>query len=200
MAQLALLHRTDPTFDPALPSLRRIALGEGAWVDHAPSWIEGSTTLFEHLRDGTTWHASRRRMYDRVVDVPRLTAGLPSDGPGHPILEAIAAVLSRRYEAELSRIGLALYRDGDDSVAFHRDKVLCDRHEAIVAILSLGATRPFALRPHHARGRSIVLRPGWGDLLVMGGTCQRLFEHGVPKVKHAAPRISVMFRDPAVTR
>jgi alkylated DNA repair dioxygenase AlkB len=132
-------------------------------------------------------------MYDRRVDVPRLRAVIPDEGIPDPLVEQLGHALSRRYDCDLGVISMALYRHGQDSVAFHADKVLKDQEEAIIAIVVLGEPRPFQLRPKGG-GRSMTFKPGWGDLLVMGGRCQRAFEHGVPKVSHAGPRMAVMFR------
>jgi len=132
-------------------------------------------------------------MYERVVEVPRLTAGIPEDGPGHFILPRAALALDRRYGVRFDRWGAALYRSGTDSVAFHRDKHVRDRDRAMIAIVSVGAPRKFLLRPKGG-GKSVALRCGWGDLVVMGGACQRDWEHGVPKQKLADPRISIQFR------
>ncbi len=132
-------------------------------------------------------------MYDRVVDVPRLVATVPDDGPGHQILHEIAAILGARYGRPLPSISLAAYRDGRDSVAFHGDRLGRETDDAIVAILSLGAPRRFLLRPSRG-GSSRPFDLGRGDLLVMGGTCQRTWQHGVPKVAGAGLRISVQFR------
>lgn len=194
-AQLCLLDRAAriPSFDGGFAGLRRRDLGAEAWIDYAQRWLSAHQSMFEILSATTRWHGNRRHMYERVVEVPRLTASLPTDGPGHALILEAATALQRRYGVPFDRIGLALYRDGRDSVAWHGDKVLRDRHDAHVAIVSIGAPRPFRLRPK-VGGSSIVLRPGWGDLLVMGGSCQRTWEHCVPKTREAGPRISIMFR------
>ena len=132
-------------------------------------------------------------MYERVVDVPRLTAELPADGPGHPLLERAADALSRRYNLALCHISLAYYRDGRDSVAWHGDRLGRLVDDTVVAILSLGEPRRFLMRPA-AGGASRAFNLGWGDLLVMGGSCQRTWQHAVPKTALAGPRISVQFR------
>jgi alkylated DNA repair dioxygenase AlkB len=132
-------------------------------------------------------------MYERVVDVPRLVAELPEDGPGHPILERAAEVLSSHYGLPLPRISLADYRDGRDSVAWHGDRLGRLIDDTVVAILSLGEPRRFLLRPV-AGGPSRAFELGWGDLLVMGGSCQRTWQHAVPKAAQAGPRMSVQFR------
>jgi alkylated DNA repair dioxygenase AlkB len=136
-------------------------------------------------------------MYDRVVDVPRLVATYPADGRGHPLVPRMAEALTARYGRPLLRASLAAYRSGRDSVAFHGDRLGEARDDAIVAIVALGSRRRFLLRPAGG-GRSRAFESGGGDLLVMGGTCQRAWEHGVPKVAHAGLRISVQFRSAPV--
>lgn len=191
--QLALFGRDAPHFDEALADLRRIELGAGAWLDLLPGCVAGHQRLFEELEQGTRFRQERREMYQKMVDVPRLYAVLPDDGPGHPIVESMQRALSARYAQAFTRVSLALYRDGRDSVAWHGDYVARNMDTAIVATLSLGAPRRFMLRPTGG-GRSLIFTLGSGDLLIMGGTCQRTFQHCVPKLARAAPRMAVMFR------
>ena len=132
-------------------------------------------------------------MTDERFEVPRLIASLPADGPGHPILETIRLVLNARYGTVFTNLSLGYYRDGRDSVAWHGDTTARDLPEAVVATVSLGAPRRFLLRPKEG-GPSLALLLGWGDLLVMGGACQRRWRHAVPKVAAAGPRIAVMYR------
>jgi alkylated DNA repair dioxygenase AlkB len=183
-----------PTFDPRFTGLRRIELSPGAWIDHVAQWLRGDALVFESLRTSIRWHEDERKMYDRIVDVPRLTAILPEDGEDPSILRDIAAALSARYAECFDRISLAYYRDGRDSVAWHGDRVLRDRQgDSLVATVSVGEPRRFLLRPTGG-GRSIAFSCGWGDLLVMGGSCQRTWQHSVPKAAQAGPRMSIMFR------
>jgi alkylated DNA repair dioxygenase AlkB len=86
-----------------------------------------------------------------------------------------------------------LYRDGRDSVAWHRDRIAKEIEDPIVVLVSLGEPRRFLVRPHGG-GRSRAFRLGRGDLLVTGGRFQREWEHSVPKVAKAGPRISIAFR------
>jgi alkylated DNA repair dioxygenase AlkB len=191
--QACLFDPREPRFAWDLSRCARIPLDRGAWLDHAPGWIEGDGALLDILWATTRWQSQRRRMYERIVDVPRLVATLPDDGPGHPILHEAATALSARYGRPLLAISLAAYRDGRDSVAFHGDRLGAERADAIVAILSLGFARRFLLRRSGGGpSRSFNLRGG--DLLVMGGTCQLTWEHAVPKTAHAGLRISVQFR------
>jgi alkylated DNA repair dioxygenase AlkB len=190
--QPTLLDSVEPAFDPSLRGAARRFLGDGAWLDLVPSWVSGAASLFDRVHDAGPWASSERPMYDRIVAVPRLHTGIWADPPAE--LRAMAAALSARYGCELGSVSANLYRDGHDSVAWHGDRIGKIKSETVVAILSLGEPRRFLLRPAGG-GRSIQLEPASGDLLVMGGTCQRTWQHCVPKRAHAGPRISVMFRE-----
>ncbi len=177
-------------------------LGDGAWVDLRRGWICGADLLFERLRDEAPWRAERRPMYDKVVDVPRLLCFYEEgDTLPHPALTQAKQSLSAHYRAELGEdfatVGLCLYRDGRDSVAWHGDRIgRGNTEDTMVAIIVLGAPRPLLLRPREHIGRSGVrLDLAHGDLIVMGGSCQRTWEHAVPKTARAVgPRVSVQLR------
>jgi alkylated DNA repair dioxygenase AlkB len=190
--QLDLFSAPRATFDAAFSSMRRIELAQGAWVDHQVGWVAGHDALFDELRASVSWRTETMKMYDRVVDVPRLVGGL-REGERPPLVEAMRLALSARYGEEFVRTSVALYRDGKDSVAFHGDTTARNMLQAIVATVSLGAPRRFLMKPADG-GRSIPFALGGGDLLVMGGTAQRTWRHGIPKVAHAGPRIALMFR------
>ncbi len=200
--QATLFGHDEPRFDETFAGMRRTELGDGAWLDYLPAWLEGHATLFDAIASGTSWRREQRKMYDRVVDVPRSFAVLPDGGASHPLLARMATALSRRYQTEFVRVSVALYRDGSDSVAWHGDYVARNMDQALVATVSVGAPRRFLMRPKSggpwstpgAARRSRSMDLGWGDLLVMGGTCQRTWQHCVPKVKRADPRIAIMFR------
>jgi alkylated DNA repair dioxygenase AlkB len=181
--------------DTSFRRLRRHTLAEGAWVDVAPAWVRGADVLFAQLLERTPWAGHEVRMYERVLPEPRLTHRWRLDqGPSPPVLlQRMARLLSRRYGVEFTQVGANLYRDGADSVAWHGDRVARELPEAVVALVSLGAIRPFRLRPTGG-GPSVGFLPGPGDLLVMGGSCQRTWQHSVPKTPSSAPRISVQFR------
>lgn len=180
--------------------LSRTQLTRGAWVDVRPGWLAAGDELFTLLAGAVPWHAERRTMYDSVVDVPRLTKFYAANEPlPHSILIEAREALSRHYSDELGEpfvtAGMCLYRDGRDSVAWHGDRIGRSRDsDTMVAILSLGSRRTLALRPRHG-GRSLRFPLGHGDLVVMGGSCQRTWDHSVPKTSEAVgPRISVQFR------
>ncbi|HEX6245788.1 MAG TPA: alpha-ketoglutarate-dependent dioxygenase AlkB [Polyangiales bacterium] len=191
--QLPLFGR-DPGADelPSFDGLRRIQLDASSWIDYCGNFVAQHAALFDRVRATLRFRSERRTMYEREVDVPRLFTSLPEDGPVPPLLAAVEAALAERYQASFERIGVALYRSGDDSVAFHRDHMPRDR-TTLVAILSLGTPRKLLVRPHGG-GASRAFRLGWGDLFVMGGMCQAHWEHGIPKQASAAPRMSCVFR------
>jgi alkylated DNA repair dioxygenase AlkB len=191
--QQSLFGGGEPTIDETLAHVRRVPLADGAWIEHQAGWLKGQQALMEVLAANTRWHQQQREMYEKTVVVPRLVASLPEDGPGHPLLEAMRRALSARHGTVFERTGLALYRDGNDSVAWHGDYVARELPEAVVATVSLGEPRRFLLRPA-AGGASLGFTLGWGDLIVMGGTCQRTWRHSIPKVASAAPRMVVVFR------
>lgn len=185
-----------PAFDATFSGLRRTALRDGAWFDYARGWLSSHQSVLRMLAESVRWHHEQREMYERMVHVPRLYAVLPRDGDVSPLIAEMQQALSARYGELFSRISLGYYRDGNDSVAWHGDYVARRLPEALVATVSLGAPRRFLLRPKGGGSSisSISLSLGEGDLLVMGGSCQRTWEHCVPKVRHAGPRIALMFR------
>lgn len=194
--QGSLLDGDEPSFDPGFAQIGRRPLERGAWVDHAQGWLRGSDQLFAKLIEHAPWDQRIARMYGELITEPRLTAPWKvADVPDElGILRDLAAALSERYDVAFTSVGCNLYRTGADSVAWHGDRVARERHAATIAIVSLGHRRPFRLRPKGG-GASIGYELGRGDLLVMGGTCQRTWDHTVPKVARVSgPRISVTFR------
>ncbi|HEU4541076.1 MAG TPA: alpha-ketoglutarate-dependent dioxygenase AlkB [Jiangellaceae bacterium] len=181
-------------------SVRRQQLSLGAWIDLRPGWLSGSDELFDRLVQRVPWRAERRQMYDREVDVPRLLCWYgPDDDLPDAVLAQAKHALNDHYAAELGEpfvsAGLCFYRDGRDSVAWHGDTIGRGKDEdTMVAILSVGAPRMLALRPRGG-GESQRFPLGHGDLLVMGGSCQRTWEHAILKTaRPVGPRISIQFR------
>ncbi|NYJ05625.1 alpha-ketoglutarate-dependent dioxygenase AlkB [Petropleomorpha daqingensis] len=190
---------------PLAGSVVRHRLSRGAWVDHLPGWVTGSDEVLEVLLGDIGWRADRRQMYEREVAVPRLLRwyGGHEQLP-HPLLTEAREALNRHYGAELGErfvsAGMCLYRDGRDSVAWHGDRIGRGRSaDTMVAIVSFGSPRPLMLRPAGGGGESLRFPLGHGDLVVMGGSCQRTWEHCIPKTaKPVGPRVSVQFRPAGV--
>jgi alkylated DNA repair dioxygenase AlkB len=193
-----------PALNPLAGRLRRHPLTRGAWVDHLPGWVTGSDEIFETLLREVPWRAERRTMYDAEVDVPRLLCWYGAGRPlPHPLLDAARTALTRHYAPELGEpfvtAGMCLYRSGRDSVAWHGDTLGRSAHtDTMVAIVSFGSPRMLLLRPRGG-GESLRFPLGHGDLVVMGGSCQRTWEHCVPKTaRPVGPRVSVQFRPAGV--
>ena len=190
----------EATLTPLAGRVVRHQLSRGAWVDHLPGWVEGSDPVLDVLLGDIGWREDRRQMYDREVAVPRL---LRWYGGGetlpHPALTGARSELNAHYGPELGEpfvtAGMCLYRDGRDSVAWHGDRIGRSRTEdTMVAIVSFGSPRPLMLRPVGG-GASLRFTLGHGDLVVMGGSCQRTWEHCIPKTaKAVGPRVSVQYR------
>ena len=205
--QGSLLDMADEVGVDALgSSVRRRPLDHGAWIDLRPGWVTGADELFGRLADGVPWRAEQRQMYERVVQVPRLLCFYGESRPlPDPVLDEARRLLSEHYAEELGEpfrtAGMCLYRDGRDSVAWHGDtNGRGATEDTMVAIVSLGTPRVLALRPRGGGGQTIRHEVGHGDLLVMGGSCQRTWEHEIPKTTRAlGPRISIQFRPRGVS-
>jgi alkylated DNA repair dioxygenase AlkB len=200
--QGSLFDRLDtPSQLKPLAQATRTDLTHGAWVDVLPGWLAGADTLFTHLATEVPWYAERRQMYDRVVAVPRLLSFYSeTDNLPHPVLNEARAALTEHYLPELREpfrtAGLCYYRDGRDSVAWHGDRIgRGAKEDTMVAIVSVGAPRALLLRPKDGGAETVRHALGHGDLIVMGGSCQRTWDHAVPKTnKPVGPRISIQFR------
>jgi alkylated DNA repair dioxygenase AlkB len=194
--QPSLFRAATVSFDRWFAALERIHLDDASWVDWAPGWVSGSDLLFEQVLDARQWGQRSRWMYERRLREPRLTApwslrsGVPLDPP---IVDELRISLSERYGVLFDSAGFNLYRDGRDSVAWHGDRIEKEIEDPIIALVSLGEPRRFLMRPKGG-GRSRAFLLGRGDLLVTGGRSQRAWEHCVPKVAHAGPRVSIAFR------
>ena len=204
--QASLFDGGEPQVDASFTHLHRTALDDRSWVDHCPGWLLGSDALFDELLSTGRFSQRTVHMYDRTLPEPRLTAGWSTelatvtthDGPPVPAaLTALADALSARYAVRFDRVWVNLYRDGRDSVAWHGDRNRHSHRNPLVATVSLGARRRFLLRPRGGR-TALTLRPGHGDLVVMGGACQHEWEHTVPKeAGSVGPRMSITLRHTA---
>ena len=182
----------------------RTALPPGSWVDVVAGFARDAAAELAELRDTARWEQREGLRYDRYVPERRLGTGLRSDR--HPLLRQTELLLRSRYGQPMTGVAGILYRTGDDFQGLHTDREMRWLDETLIAILVLGARRPFVLRPRDERvplervpagsdPRDVVLTPGEGDLLVMGGACQREWLHGVPAAPGVTlPRMSLTWR------
>lgn len=190
---MSLLATGQPEMPLDFARVVRTDLGRGAWIDFSPHWLPGADAWLDEMTHELDWSAASRPMYDRVVDVPRLIVGFKrSSNSLHPKLEQLAECFDAHYERYFTSIGCNWYRDGNDSVAIHRDRIK-NSADSIIAIVSVGERRLFHLKPDDGSMKR-RFRLGDGDLLVMGGTTQKYWQHAVPKVANAGSRLCMMFR------
>ncbi len=184
--------------------VERLALDPTSWVDISRKWLLNSDDLFVHLRDTVPWRTSQLFRYDHAVEEKRLGASWQRGHPiPHPGLAEATRWIQRTYRVEFAGFSMIQYRDGGDGQGFHRDTDMRWLDDTIIAVLTLGATRPWLLRPRAnrfadapAQGATHDVSPGSGDLLVMGGRCQADWEHSVPYLRGrtSEPRISLQWR------
>jgi len=188
----------------------RTDLDATSWVDVHRGFVDPETAaavLDAVTADGSglRWQASRLFKYDHYVEENRLsTMWGPSVPAPHPALVEIHRRVRQVTGKPFDGPSFNWYRDGRDGQAFHRDRDMRFCEDTVVAILTLGATRPWLVRPRSNRnnhddtrykGTTHDFRPASGDLLVMGGRCQADWEHSVPPIREAVgPRVSVQWR------
>jgi alkylated DNA repair dioxygenase AlkB len=187
----------------------QVPLALGAWLEIEPGWIPGpdADRLLATLREELAWEQREIVLYGKRILQPRLIAWggerpyrysgqtlepRPMTASLLPLLEAVQI----RTHVPFNHVLINRYRNGMDSMGFHADDEAELGENPQVATLSLGAVRRFVLRPR--RGRE--LEPlqydlEHGSLLIMGGTCQRQYHHGIPRQPSVNDeRISLTFR------
>jgi alkylated DNA repair dioxygenase AlkB len=180
--------------DETFAATARIQLDDTSWVDHVQGWLAGDGELMEALMKQASWEQRSRWMYTRMVVEPRLTAEYPVIADAsQPVLHYLTEVLSAHYERSYARLWMNWYRDNNDGTGWHVDRPANEQDEAVIPVLSLGATRRFLIRPAGGGPSTAIVTHG-GDLVVMGGRCQQDYQHSVPKQKQpAGARLSLNF-------
>ena len=145
------------------------------------------------LRDELAWEQREIVMFGRRALQPRLIAWAgafgyrysgqtPEPRPPEPALAALLARVVDHTRVPFNHVLANRYRDGSDSIGLHADDEPELGLDPVVATPSFGATRKFVLKPRRTRlGSNRSLDVEHGSLLVMGGTCQRHYVHGVPR-------------------
>ncbi len=201
---LSLFGAGEPQVTSA-PRFVRIQLDPCCWADHVDGFITGADQLYDYVVDNFDWHRGERLMYGNWLDEPRLTAKPSLSSRVVPeVIRTAVNTLEDHYQRRFTGLFCNFYQRGDDSVAWHADRIGRTDVDPLVAIISLGGPRTFAMRDQNS-GSDGQRQPGgnrpsrrWtlysGDLLVMGGATQHHWEHSVPKAKGAPPRISLTTR------
>ena len=182
-------------------SVERIDLDESSWVDVVRGFVLRADEVHDALVERVPWEQGRVFRYERWIDDPRLS-GWQSGSGRHPALVDVEHWISRRYRVRFDGVALALYRDERDGVGFHRDRELRWLEDTVIGVLTMGAARPWLMRPltgHKADSDDLTgvidLAPASGDLLVMGGRCQAAWLHAVPQTRgRARSRVSAQWR------
>ena len=186
-------------------NVRRIDLGDGSWVDLVEGFVRDAAVALDEVIEHTPWAQNETLRYDKYVPEQRLSAGLRADH--HPLLRQTDLHLQATYRRAFDGVAAILYRDGTDFQGLHSDREMRWLDDTLIAIVVLGQRRPFVIRPRTAwtdalaqkvpsgKGEhDLVLLPGEGDLLVMGGACQRDWLHGIPAADTPNPRVSLTWR------
>ena len=167
-------------------------------IEHRPDFLaaEVAGRWFDALHGEIPWRSERRLMYERELDVPRLLAHYRLDDPALPVpLAEVAAMVGDALSVAFNSVGLNLYRDGNDSVAPHNDRLADLEEGQPIALVSLGATRSMTIRQKKPPRNAIHLDLSAGSLLVMDYSSQIHYDHGIPKERvKLGPRISLAFR------
>ena len=185
--------------------VERIPLAPTSWVELVPGFVRDAGRVFTELHESLAWTQTEVLRYDKYVPENRLGVGVRNDA--YPVLRQTDLHLRSRFQVPFTGVAAILYRDGHDFQGLHSDREMRWLDDTVIAIAVLGARRPFVLRPRLERGvpieripagsspDDVILTPGEGDMLIMGGACQREWLHGVPAapgVDH--PRISLTWR------
>jgi alkylated DNA repair dioxygenase AlkB len=177
-------------------TLERHQLDDSSWIDIGLGWLADPDEIYAALAEGVAWRQATIWTYDHNRPEPRLSASCrPGVEAPHPAVTEIHKTLRRHYGVELSGVGLSMYRDGRDAMGAHRDRDLRHCEDTLIAIVSLGATRPWTLTPRNSRTPAMDIAPASGDVVVMGGRAQVNWLHGVPPALGArGGRISMQWR------
>jgi len=155
-------------------------------------------SYFKTLFSEVPWQQRMRKMYDKMVLDPRLTAYYGGEN-GHqwtPALLEIKASIEKVTEISFDRVLLNLYRNGKDSVSWHSDQIPADGKHHHIASVTFGDTRIFKVRHKSTKDIPPLDIPlTHGSLLLMGETMQAHYEHHIPKTaRDIGPRINLTFR------
>jgi alkylated DNA repair dioxygenase AlkB len=186
-------------------TVRRIDLDSTSWIDIVEGFVVDAEGERADLRSTASWGQREVLRYDRYIPEQRLSTGLRPDS--RPLLHHTTLHLESRYRVAFEGVAAIWYRDGNDFQGLHSDRAMRWLDDTLIAIVVLGQRRPFVIRrrgswlqslaervPAGSDPDDLVLTPGEGTLLVMGGACQRDWMHGIPSADTPNDRISLTWR------
>jgi alkylated DNA repair dioxygenase AlkB len=181
-------------------------------VRYAPAFFEPgeSHSILQDLLASVDWSQEPIKMFGRLVMQPRLTCWMADPGVTYkyshhlmspkPWIRSVLEMKQRLEDAISHRFNGALlnfYRDGSDSMGWHRDNEKELGSRPVIASVSFGAERLFELRRYSSKSDLKKIKLGHGSVLVMSGTLQDFWEHRIPKtgkLSPVGPRVNVTFR------
>jgi alkylated DNA repair dioxygenase AlkB len=190
----------------------RLPLESGAWIDLYEGWLSAAAErgLAALLVRELAWEQRHIVLFGKRILQPRLIAWageLPYrysgqtlearawPEPARPTIAPLCTQVGALAGVEYNHVLINRYRDGNDSMGYHADAEPELGPDPVIATLSLGEPRRFAIKRHKGSESARSLRLGNGSLLVMGGTCQRHYRHALlrePSV--GGERLSLTFR------
>lgn len=169
---------------------------------------ESADLIFSELRENLAWRQEPIWMFGKQVMQPRLTAlygnsnqpysysGISMEAlPWTPVLDQIKNEIEQFTRCEFTHVLCNYYRDGNDSMGWHRDNEPILGKNPNIASVTFGVTRLFQLRDYQTKKQKVAIPLSHGSLLMMMGESQHLWEHQLPKTKKVnGPRINLTFR------
>jgi alkylated DNA repair dioxygenase AlkB len=185
-----------------------VILDDDCHVKLVSSFVSDSMAVFKELQEDLSWRQDKITLYGKTHDVPRLQAWYADPGltytyshiqlqpvQWHPLLIELKKQIEQYSNESFNSVLCNYYRTGNDYVAWHADDEKELGTKPIIASLSLGGARKFVLREKKNKTNKIELNLGSGDLLLMCGRTQEIFEHQIVKTKKEVEgRINLTFR------
>lgn len=212
----AILNTSDAVADRQLPqkkTTRELLKDETEFFDGELLYIreflkaETAARLFNALQAGLKWEQSQIRVYGKWQTIPRLQAWYGDAEAAYQysgvMMEPLAwtkdlfglkQACEKYSDSRFNSVLANLYRDGQDCMGFHSDDERELGPQPVIASLTLGGVRNFDL-VHKRQPYKLRIPLKSGSLLVMKGTTQQHWQHGIARTKKPAnPRINLTFR------
>lgn len=186
------------------PSWLTIQDGQLLWIPNFLS-LEQADHAYQRLSLELNWQQQAIMMFGKPIMQPRLHAWYGEKAYRYsglslapqswaPVLLPLKAQCECVADQSFNSVLANLYRHGQDSMGWHQDNEPELGHQPVIASLSLGGTRRFALR-HIQSKEKLTFELSHGSLLVMAGDTQHCWQHAIPKTRQACqPRINLTFR------